>query len=427
MSDASETKRARGPIAWMAGNSVAANLLMAMLLIGGGITSCRIKQEVFPEFDLDIVTISVPYPGASPAEIEQGILLSIEEEVRGLDGVKKVHSSANEGVGSVTVELQLGTDRQRAVSDVKNAVDRIQSFPEEAEKPRVTIPASRMHVVDVIVYGDVGEDVLRETTERVRDHFLQDRGITLAELDSARPYEISIDVPQETLRAYNLTLGEISERIRNTSIELPGGGIKTQGGEILLRMSERRDFGKEFANVPIVTRPDGTEVRLGDIASIRDGFADVDIESTYNDQPAMTIRVYRVGKETPLSVSDNVHQQVESITEVLPPGTHITTWNDNSDVYRQRMSLLLKNMGIGLILVLVLLSVFLEARLAFWVTMGIPVSFLGGLLFLPLFGVSINMISMFAFIVALGIVVDDAIVVGENIYERHIRPLFVKE
>jgi len=421
MSDASEIKRARGPIAWMAGNSVAANLLMAMLLIGGGITSCRIKQEVFPEFDLDIVTISVPYPGASPAEIEQGILLSIEEEVRGLDGVKKVHSSANEGVGSVTVELQLGTDRQRAVSDVKNAVDRIQSFPEEAEKPRVTIPARRMHVVDVIVYGDVGEDVLRETTERVRDHFLQDRGITLAELDSARPYEISIDVPQETLRAYNLTLGEISERIRNTSIELPGGGIKTQGGEILLRMSERRDFGKEFANVPIVTRPDGTEVRLGDIASIRDGFADVDIESTYNDQPAMTIRVYRVGKETPLSVSDNVHQQVESITEVLPPGTHITTWNDNSDVYRQRMSLLLKNMGIGLILVLVLLSVFLEARLAFWVTMGIPVSFLGGLLFLPLFGVSINMISMFAFIVALGIVVDDAIVVGENIYDYHQR------
>jgi multidrug efflux pump subunit AcrB len=416
-----ETKPVRGPITWMAGHSVAANLLMAVLLIGGVISALRIKQEVFPEFDLDMVQVSVPYPGASPEEIEQGIILAVEEEVRGLDGVEQVTSTAAEGIGVVSIELLLGADPQQAASDVQNAVDRILSFPAEAEKPRVTIPVRRLHVVDVIVYGDLSESALRETTEQVRDRLLQDPGITLVELESVRPYEISIEISQETLRAYNLTLNDVAAKVRRSSVELPGGGIKTEGGEILLRMAERRDYGQEFRNIAVVTRPDGTEVKLGDIAHIRDGFEDVDVESTYNGHPAMTIRVYRVGTETPLKVANTVQRYVTDLREILPPGVSLATWNDTSVIYRQRMNLLLRNAAIGLVLVLGLLSVFLEARLAFWVTMGIPISFLGGLLLLPLMGVSINMVSLFAFIVALGIVVDDAIVVGENIYEYHQR------
>lgn len=411
----------RGPIAWMAGNSVAANLLMLVLLVGGLIWGTRIKQEVFPEFDLDRVTVTVPYPGASPEEVEKGIVLAVEEAVQGLDGVSEVTASAQEGVGTVTVEMLAGADLQKLGQDIQSEVDRITSFPEEAEKPQVVVVTRRREVISVALYGDQDERVLRELAETTRDRLLQDDRITQVELSGVRPFEISIEVPQARLRAYNLTLADIADKVRAASVELPGGGLKTEGGEILVRMKERRDYGREFAKIPIITSGAGTEVRLEDIATIIDGFADTDASATYNGQRAVMIDVYRVGDQTPISVADAVLEHVAALRGDLPPGVGVATLNDRSDIYRQRLGLLLRNGYLGLALVFVLLGLFLEARLAFWVTMGIPISFLGSLLFLPLLDVSLNMVSLFAFIIALGIVVDDAIVVGENVYKYHSR------
>ena len=400
----------------MAGNSVAANLLMIVFLVGGLIWITQIKQEVFPDFDLDYVNISVSYPGASPVEVEQGIVLAVEEAISGLEGIKEITSTAREGAGLIQAEMIEGYDIQKLSRDIQNEVDRISSFPEDAEDPVVKIASHRREVISLVVYGDHAETTLRATVEELRDGLLQEPGITQVDLAGVRDLEISIDVPRESLRAYNLRLEAIADTVRNAAVEIPGGGIKTDGGELLMRMTERRDYGKDFARIPVVSSSDGTEVLLEDIARITDGFEDSDRRATFNGKPAVMIEVYRVGDQTPISVADTVLAFVDRVEETLPPGIKIDVLSDMSDVYRQRLSLLLNNGYIGLALVLILLGLFLEARLAFWVTMGIPISFLGAFLFLPLFGVSINMMSMFAFIVALGIVVDDAIVVGENIY-----------
>ena len=412
------TTDVKGPLSWMAGHPVTANLLMVVLLIGGLFWGTRIKQEVFPDFELDIVTITVPYPGASPQEVERGILLAIEEAVSGLEGIEKVSSVAREGSGTVTVEMIEGEDIQRLAQDIKAEVDRISSFPEEAEDPRVNIASRKRYVVSLALYGDQSEHVLREYAEIVRERLLQDPQITQVELNNVRAYEISVDISQNSLRTYNLTLGEVAQRLRQASVELPGGAIKTPGGDILVRMKERRDFGREFGRIPIITAKDGTQVLLEDIATISDGFEEIDQQATYNGQPTVFIEIYRVGEQTPLTVSDAVKRAVAELKETLPAGLSIDLRNDRSEIYRQRLGLLLKNGLLGLVLVFVLLALFLEPRLAFWVSLGIPISFLGSLLFLPTFGLSINMVSMFAFIVTLGIVVDDAIVVGENVYSH---------
>jgi multidrug efflux pump subunit AcrB len=400
----------------MAGHSVAANLLMLVFMVGGVILISQVKKEVFPDFDLDRINITVPYPGASPEEVERGVILAIEEAVQGLEGVEEVTASAQEGVGSVRVEIIEGENIQRIAQDVQNEVDRISSFPEESEDPRVVIAQRRRYVVELALHGDQSEWVLREVAEDIRDRLIQDPDITQVDLVGVRDYEISIEIPQATLRAYNLTLDEVAQRIRRTAVELPGGAIKTESGDILVRVNERRDYGHQFGKIPIITANDGTRVLLDDMAVINDGFEETDNFATYNGKPAVMIQAYRVGDQTPITVSDAVHRQVETLNQVLPPGLALDARRDRSEVYRQRMDLMMRNGYLGLGLVFILLAIFLEARLAFWVSLGIPISILGSFLFLPSMGVSINVISMFAFIVTLGIVVDDAIVVGENIY-----------
>lgn len=408
---------ARGPIAWMARNSVAANLLMAALIFGGFHLARNLKQEVFPEFEIDVVTVTVPYPGASPGEVERGIILAVEEAVRGIEGVDELTSTAREGGGTVSIELLLGADRQEAYQDVQQAVNRITTFPEDTEEPQISLVSRRRRVVSVVLYGEQTESVLRETAEFIRDDMLQDPMITQVELEGVREYEIAVSVPRDALEKYGLTLQTIADRIAGTAIEIPGGGIKTAGGEILLRVKERRDAAREFGSIPIVTSVSGRPVLLEEIADIRDTFEDTDVFAQYDGKPAIIMEVYRVGDQTPIGVSKAVRQHVADLNEQLPPGLQMAVLSDMSKIYRQRATLLLRNGAIGLVLVLFLLGVFLEARLAFWVMMGIPISFLGGFMLLPALGVSINMISMFAFLIALGIVVDDAIVVGENVYD----------
>jgi len=418
-----QTNETRGVIAWMTHNRVTPNLLMLIFLIGGAILALTIKKEVFPEFELDMVTVRVPYPGSSPEEVEQGIILSIEEAIRGLDGIKEITATASEGFGLVTAELLEGADQQKVYQDIKQEIDRITTFPEDAERPEVSMVIRRREVIQLELYGDVSEWVLRDIAEQVRDSLLQSPGITQVELDGARDYEVQILINQETLRTYGLTLQTIASKIRAAAIELPGGYIETPGGDILLRVKERRDWANQFAQIPIITTADGSVLHLEDIAQVKDDFVDSDRFAYFNGFRAIGIEVFRVGNQTPISVSTATRNAMKTIESQLPPGVHWSISNDDSEVYRQRLTLLLKNAAYGLVLVLLLLGLFLEFKLALWVMMGIPTSFLGAFLFLPSMDVTINMISMFAFIIALGIVVDDAIVVGENVYDYRNRGL----
>ena len=406
----------RGALAWMAGHPVAANLIMLACIIGGLLMMQNIRQEVFPVFDIDSVTVSVSYPGASPEEIEEGIILAIEEAVTGLEGIDEIRSVAKEGVGSVTIEALEGTDMQRLTNEIKSEVDRIITFPEDAEEPNVVQNTRHRHGLSLVIYGDTTEQALHEITEEVRDELLQEKSINQLEILGTRPMEISIEISQENLRRYGLTLQEVAKQIGNSSLDLPGGTIKTDAGEIMVRMKERREYGREFADIPIVSTASGTRLRLGDIAVINDGYEDLDSYSTFDGKRAMMIDIYATGDETPISVSETVRQKLDAIRPGLPAGIEIAIRSDSSEVYAQRMNLLLRNSAMGIILVLAALALFLEIRLAFWVMMGIPISFMGSFLFLPMLDVSLNMVSLFAFIIALGIVVDDAIVVGENVY-----------
>lgn len=407
-----------GAIRWMAKNHVAANLLMLVLILGGLIKGPSIKQEIFPEVSLDRVQVSVAYPGAGPEEVEEGILLKIEESLTGVDGIKQLKSAAVEGSGSVTAEVYSDQDPDLILQDIKSEIDRIITFPEDAEKPVISKLLNRREVVSVVVYGDVAERSLREQAEAIRDELLELPNITQVDLGGVREFEISVDVPEENLRRYQLTLEQVASQIRSASLDLPGGTVKTKGGEILLRTKERRYWGSEYADIVIRSTPDGSRVTLGDIAVVRDAFEDSDQFARFDGMPAAMVKVFRIGEQKPIEISEQIFDYVEQKKQEMPESLNLALWNDTSEIFESRMNLLQKNAMIGLSLVILILGLFLEIRLALWVMLGIPISFFGTLFLMPVLGVSINMISLFAFILALGIVVDDAIVVGENIYEH---------
>tara|TARA_B100000609_G_scaffold199259_1_gene201537 strand:- start:2514 stop:5615 length:3102 start_codon:yes stop_codon:yes gene_type:complete len=412
-----QSERPKGPIAWMVYNGVTPNLLMVFLLLGGLFMAGRIKQEVFPTFELDIVTVQVTYPGASPEVIERGILLAVEGGVEGIVGIKEMRAAAREGSGTVTLELRDDADQQKVYQDIKQAVERITTLPQEAERPQVTLVARRREVVRLQIYGDLPELTLRGIVERVRDRLLQHKDISQVDLRGARSFEIHIEISQQQLRAHNLTLNEVARRISQYAVEIPGGKMRTKGGEIVIRVKERRFRAREFANIPLITTAQGATLRLRDVAKVTEGFDEANKSSTFNGKRSMALAVFRIGDQTPLATASAVREMMKKIKLELPAGVNWAINRDRSSYYGQRLGLLLKNAAMGLVLVLVLLGLFLEIRLAFWVTMGIPTSFLGAFLLLYPLGVSINIVSMFAFIIALGIVVDDAIVAGENIYE----------
>ncbi|MCH6256335.1 efflux RND transporter permease subunit [Puniceicoccaceae bacterium K14] len=410
-----------GSVSWMARNPVAANLLMVMVLLAGFSSFLNMKQEIFPEFTLDVITISISYPGSGPEEVEQGALLAIEEAVRGINGIKTITSSAHEGYGSAVLELESKVDATIALSNVKNKVDAIRSFPDLAERPTVRLRQYRGRVIDLAISGSQSERTLLDYTEVMRDELLQREGITQVDIVGERPLRIGVEVPEHALRSYGLTLRQIAQTISNTALELPAGSIRAQGGEVLLRTQERRDFASEFGDIPIISNSGGGHLRLDDIAKIEETFEEIDQEAFFDGKPVLRLAVYRVGEETPISVADEVNAYLLESKNRRPAGIDVTVLSDESLEYRDRIDLLKRNATLGLILVLLLLGLFLEPRLAFWVTLGIPISIAGSFIVLSLTGASINMISLFAFIVTLGIVVDDAIVVGENIYEMRER------
>ncbi|HUT30512.1 MAG TPA: efflux RND transporter permease subunit [Sedimentisphaerales bacterium] len=406
----------KGPLAWFAANHVAANLLMFIIIAAGLLTIFTMKVEFFPEFTLDIITVSVPYLGASPADVEDGVVLRVEEAVAAVDGIKRLNATAAEGFGTVVVEVDEYADTKEVLDDVKAEVDRIITFPEETEKPIIAEVTTRYEVVTIVIYGDVPERTLKQLADRLRDELTAMDNISQVDVAGVRPYEISIEVSEDNLRRYGLTFDQVAAAVRNSSLDIPAGSVKTSGGEVLVRTEGQMYYGPEFEKIIVITKNDGTNVRLGDIAQVKDDFEDTDLYSRFDGKPAALVKVYRVGEQGALDVADTVSRYVVQKKPFMPHGVSIDTWQDTSVMLRARMDLLKRNACLGLALVFICLTVFLNIRLAFWTTMGIPISFLGAFWLLPRFDVSLNMISLFAFIMSLGLVVDDAIVIGENIF-----------
>jgi len=409
------------PIAWMARNAIAANLLMIILLGGGLWSAFAIQKEVFPQFQLDVVEISVAYPGAAPSEVESGILQPIEEAVRGLEGIREITAEAEEGQGGVTVELIAGADRMKAFQDIDQAIASIQTFPDEIEDPEVRLQSRRREAMEVGLYGAVDVWTLRKLAERLRDRFLSDPAITHEELDSVPHYVTHVRIPAQTLRQYNLTLPEVAEIIQQSSEDVPAGAVRSSDEEILLRLQERKVWAEQFADIPVVADSSGATVPLAQIAEIEDGFEEGDFHARFNGEPSIEIEIFRTGEESPLTIEENVKQILADFKRQLPPGVESRIDSNNARNYRERLTLLLENGVVSIFIVLAILSLFMAARLAFWIMAGMAISFIGSLLFLPPLGVTINMISLFGFLVAIGLVVDDAIVVGENIYDHRQR------
>ncbi|MFT5328957.1 MAG: multidrug efflux pump subunit AcrB [Parasphingorhabdus sp.] len=408
-----------GVVAFMARNGVAANLLMLFLIVAGILSYRTIVQEVFAENSLDTIQISVAYPGATPDEIEESIVQKIEEAVEAVEDVKKVKSIAAENIGTVSVELQLGTNIDRALDDIKAEIDQIQTFPDEAEEPEVRELTTRQSVVRIAIFGDVSENALKETAYRLEDALAALPEISFVDTSSIRDYEVSIEVPQDTLQAFGLSLNDISRTIAASSLDSPAGSIDTDTEEVRVRTIGQNYNQQNFEDIVLVSNENGALIRLGQIANIRDEFEDSDLVSLYNGKPVAFVEVFRTSDERVLDISRATKDYLEgAFAHSLPEGISYAVWSDDSELLNDRLSLLLKNAAIGLFLVLIALTLFLDIRLAAWTALGIGVTFVGAIFLLDLAGSSINMFSLFGFILALGLVVDDAIVVGESVYAR---------
>jgi multidrug efflux pump subunit AcrB len=407
-----------GVIAYMASNSIAANLLMIILVVGGIWMTYNMQKEVFPDYQLDIIEVRVVYPGSAPAEVEKGILLPVEEAVRGIQGIKEVTSLAREGRGRIRIELVAGSNRMKAFQDINQAIGRIRTFPDDIEQPEVVLQSPQRDVMEIVLYGDTDPWNLRKLAERLRDRLLSNNMITQVEIGRVPDYMTHVEIPRHRLREYNLTLGQVADLIVKSSEDIPAGSVETKSGEILLRMKERKQWAKEFEKIDIITSKSGTAVTLADLAEITDGFEETGFHGQFNRELSIGVEIFRVGKQSPLEIASTVQDILEDFKHSLPPGIKYRIDSNRADDYKERLSLLIKNGLLATVIVLLILTIFLEYRLAFWVMMGMVISFVGSLILLPFIGISINMISMFGFLIVLGIVVDDAIVVGENIYEN---------
>lgn len=412
----------KGIIAFMARNGVASNLLMLVLIFAGLAAYGRIVQEVFPETSLDAITVSVAYPGATPEEVEESIVQKVEEAVQSIEGVKRLMGTASEGLGTVQVELETGVDVDGALDDVKSEVDQIQTFPLDAEEPDIRESTTRQSVMRVALYGDVSERTLKESAYALEDALGALPEISYVDSSAVRQYQVFIDVPQERLEALGLSLTDVSRIVGQSSLDSPAGSIETDREQIRVRTVGQNYGQHDFENIVLRTRPDGTILRLGDVATVTDGFEDADLITRFNGAPVAFVDVYRTSDERVLDVADAAQNFLdENAAQILPPGIEYAIWEDSSELFDDRLSMLLKNAVIGLFLVLAALTLFLDVRLAFWTAMGIGATFIGAIYIVELFGSSINMMSLFGFIIALGLVVDDAVVVGENIYAERER------
>ena len=407
-----------GIIGWFAHNHVAANLLMFFIISMGLYGAFSITVETFPNFEFDNIEVQVPYRGAAPAEVEEGVVVKIEEAIQDIEGIKQVFGYAREGSGRVSIEVRDGFDAAAVLDEVKLAIDSISTFPVETERPIISKAKFRQEAITVQVSGDMDERDMKNLAERIRDEIMALDEVSYAEVRGSRPFEISVQIPEITLRQYGLTLDQVALAIRAWSVDLPGGSIRSEGGNIRLRTKGQAYTGEEFERIVLISREDGTRIRLGDIATIEDAFAETESYAFFNGKRSFGIAVMSTEDENELDVTAAVRAYVEEAGAAMPPGVKLESWGDVSQHLESRMNMMFKNMFIGAILVFAILGLFLHLKFAFWVIVGLPVAFLGALMMLPLpaIGISINVISVFGFILVLGIVVDDAIVVAESVY-----------
>ncbi len=403
-------------IEWFARNAVAANLLMIILLAGGLYSVFTIKKESQPPIDTNFITVSMPFLGASPEDVEEGILIKIEESIQDIEGIQEIISTGRRGSGTVQIEVSSGYDVPEVMNEIKSRVDAISTFPDNTEKPIISRTRFQQQVNLVSVYGDVDERTLKEYAKQVRNEIVSLPGITRAEILGSRPYEISIEVSEFTLEQYGMTLGEVALAIRRGSLDLPAGSIRADSGDIQLRTKGQAYTGLDFEEILIRTNPDGSRILLKDIADIKDDFADTGRFSEFNGKQTFTIRVLSVGDQNELEISQTVRDYVAAKQASIPSGVGLTAWADVTYYLKGRLDMMIKNLVIGALLVFLSLALFLRLKLAFWVMVGLPVAFLGTLFLMPTFGITVNLISLFGFILVLGIVVDDAIVIGESAY-----------
>ena len=405
-------------LTWFTDNPVAANLMMVIFIAGGLISLATMHKEEFPNIEPGIVQIQIPYLGAAPEEVEQAVCIRVEEAIEGVDGMDRFASTSREGMCSVMVELLQNADITTVLNEIKGKVDAISTFPAETEKPIVSSMQFRGQTISLAVHGNTDEGTLKLLAEEIRDDISALEGISQVSVAYARPWEISIEVSEQTLRQYNLTMSQIADAIRRSSLDLPGGSIKTQGGEILLRSKGQAYRGRDYEDIVIVTRPDGTSIQLGDIAVVNDAFQEGFLRAKFDGERSVAVTVYRVGKEDTITSANSVKQYIEKKRALLPQGISLTIWMDESIALDRRIDALTKNAYAGLALVLLILTLFLRFKVAIWVAAGIPIAVLGAIWMFPFAGINISSLTVLAFILVLGIVVDDAIVVGERIYSH---------
>lgn len=413
-------QRETGIIAWFTRNRVAANLLMFLIIVAGIAAVFSIRKQMFPTIEPNTIMVRVMYPGAAPQEVEQGVIIRIEDAIDEVEGIKRITSNAREGLGTVTIEVESNYNVQEVMDEVRMNVDGISSFPAQIEPPLVYRMRPQRQIIWMSVYGDLDERSRKNLAREIRDEVRSISGITRATVVGARNDEIAIEISEHDLRQFGLTFQDIVQAVRGTSIDIPGGTIRTPNGDILLRAKGQSYSGREFEDIVLLRRPDGTRITIGDIAVVRDDFVETRAFAEFDGGRATFVRVDSVGDQNDLQIARSVKRYVEQKQSSLPAGVYLDHWGDSSYYLQGRLDLMLKNMYFGIALVFLALTLFLQLRLAFWVMVGLPVCFLGALAMmnLPMFDVSVNMISLFGFILVLGIVVDDAIIIGESAYSE---------
>ncbi|MFV1983024.1 MAG: efflux RND transporter permease subunit [Thiohalomonadales bacterium] len=404
-------------VTWFAENRVAANLLMFLILILGALSIPQTRKELIPNISLDRININVPYPGSTPTEVEASVVVKIEEKLFDIEGLRSMNSTASESGANVLLEISGNYDTRDILDEVKSRISTISTFPANTEKPIIKEVSIRTRVAEVILSGNSDELTLKHYAEKIRDDLTALPAITQVALSSIRPYEITVELSDRNLKRYGLSFDEVTLAVKNSSLNLPAGVLKTKSGDVLLRTESQAYKGDQFEQIIIRAGQDGSRILLGDIATVIDGFAEQDLYAFFNGKPSVALTVFRVGNQSVLEIAENIRNYIDE--SKLPTGLEMSIWQDRSEYFKSRLSLLLRNAVTGLLLVFGILVLFLRVRLALWVTLGIPISFMGALWLLPNLDGSINMISMFAFILVLGIVVDDAIIIGESIYAEH--------
>jgi multidrug efflux pump subunit AcrB len=397
-------------------NTVLVNVLMIMILATGVISYNKMVKEMFPEIAVDMFSVSILYPGADPEEVEEGISRKIEEAVDGIEGIKRYRTISGENMGTAVIEIKGGYPLDDAYTDIRNAIDSISTFPVDAEKPIISEALIKNQIIQIALWGDQDERVLKEYAERLKDDIQDLPSVSQVNISGAREYEIAIEVSEEKLRELGLSLQDVATAVRQGSLNLSGGTVRTKGEEIRLRTVGRKYRGDEFNDIVVVARPNGDIIRLGQLATINDGFTEDQIISRFNGEPAVMLGIFKTPSEDALKIVKEIRVMIAEKEKELPEGLNVTLWADYSEFISARLGLLIRNGLFGLALVFLSLWLFMELRLSFWVTMGIPISLSGGLFIMWMVGATLNTMSLFALIMVLGIVVDDAIIIGEAIF-----------